>query len=357
MTKTSPDNRCTPVSEWPALDREAWLGALEPRDRFSPAPELATRWKQSTQISIANGYGRWLGWLDRRRMLEPRVPPGARATRDTVRTYCEALQNLGLADYTIAGRINQLGKALSVMEPDSDFGWINRAASRLFAKAKPRRDVRAIMQPPEAILALGLDLMQEADEGRFRTHLDRATLFRDGLMLCLLVQRPLRLANLTELTLGRDLEFYDAWRIRIEDDQTKSGRAIECDWPSAIAAHLERYLAVHRPALLKKRPSDLRAGRLWISKQGGPMTAAAVAYQVGSRTKDQFGSAINPHSFRHIAATAIATADPTHSAAIAGVLGHSSLSASEKYYNRAQVLGAAERMHAGLDNFRSGDGR
>lgn len=55
------------------------------------------------------------------------------------------------------------------------------------------------MQPPEDLLQLGMDLIDAAEHDRFRTDTDRAVLFRDGLLLAFLVQRPFRRANLAGL--------------------------------------------------------------------------------------------------------------------------------------------------------------
>jgi len=66
--------------------------------------------------------------------------------------------------------------------------------------------------------------------------------------------------------------------------------------------------------------------------------------QVGMRTKEAFGTPINPHSFRHIASTTIATANPAGVTDVMAVLGHASLKTSEKHYNKATTA-AAFRTH------------
>ncbi len=58
-------------------------------------------------------------------------------------------------------------------------------------------------------------------------------------------------------------------------------------------------------------------------------------------TQERLGRAINPHAFRHAAATSIAFSDPEHVMMTKSILGHSTLAASERYYNLAQETGSS----------------
>jgi integrase len=78
------------------------------------------------------------------------------------------------------------------------------------------------------------------------------------------------------------------------------------------------------------------------------MTTAAIAVQITSRTEVEFGQPINPHSFRHLTASTIATDNPEGSADIQLVLGHASGRTAEKYYNLAKTIDAGRRYHATL---------
>jgi integrase len=76
------------------------------------------------------------------------------------------------------------------------------------------------------------------------------------------------------------------------------------------------------------------------------MTSSALSYQLKARTKEEFGTAINPHSFRHMAATTIATVDPENATFIAAILGHSSAGSSDRHYNRARTIDSGRRYQA-----------
>jgi integrase/recombinase XerD len=343
-----PANRCTPIAEWPAGDRMAWRIALQPADLLDPTIGYANRWKPTTRRMIENGYGRWLGWLARSGNLDPAVTPVDRATHAHVGAYRDMLQAADLAPYSIAARLQQLGNALQAMSPGADRAWILRGSFRIHSSAAPIRDKTACIRPTEEVFALGIDLMQAAENDRFRTDRDRATLFRDGLLLTLLVRNPLRMANLAGIAIGRQLQRRgDVWWLAFANAETKENRPINCLWPEDLVECLDRYISIHRKVLLASSRKPLhQLEALWVSKQGTQMTTHAIAFQVNSRTEAEFGLPINPHSFRHIAATTIATADPDNATDIQCVLGHSSMKMSDKHYNRAKMVDAGLRYQA-----------
>ena len=348
-----PSTHCTPLADWPELDRAAWTAARAPSDPFEPSSGYAGRWKASTCGGIENGYGRWLGWLARTGQLDPNLPPGQRVTHERVVAYRDMLRAAGNADNTIAGRLQQLCNALRAMAPSGDWAWIHLASSRIASNAQLVRDPAERMQPVEDVVALGQDLMDAAEHDRFRTRCDRATLFRDGLLIGFLIQRPFRSANLACISLGRHLEQRGGrWLLTVGATETKNREEIEGPWPANLVDALERYLQVHREALLDGSKPRLSTAALWISRQGNAMGADSIYAQICGRTKEEFGKSINPHTFRHIVATAIATSNPKGVADIKYVLGHTSMAASEKYYNRAKMLGAGASLHESIKQLR-----
>ena len=75
------------------------------------------------------------------------------------------------------------------------------------------------------------------------------------------------------------------------------------------------------------------------------MTEIAIYQAIRGRTKEAFGSPINPHLFRDEAATTLAIHDPEHVRSAASLLGHRHLSTTERYYQQAQSL-EAHRAYA-----------
>jgi site-specific recombinase XerD len=121
----------------------------------------------------------------------------------------------------------------------------------------------------------------------------------------------------------------------------KARRPFECIWPWALGEALARYLMTFRPVLLGAGSTDA----LWISKSGSPLSKKDVAFRITTRTAQAFGVAINPHMFRHIAATAIASREPESIEAASKILGHAGLSTLERHYNKATSDDACSRYY------------
>jgi site-specific recombinase XerD len=169
-----------------------------------------------------------------------------------------------------------------------------------------------------------------------------ASQYRDGLIIALMAARPLRIRNFQDIELLRTLVHRSGtYRLVFGEDETKTGRPLDVEVPRPLTPYLERYLHVHRSALLSKRPTGTKPTvALWVSRSGEKMQEPAMRYNIKRRTKSVFGHAINPHLFRDCAATSFATDDPKHVRCIAPLLGHTTLATSDKYYNQATMLTA-----------------
>jgi integrase/recombinase XerD len=329
------------VADWPEADRLAWERAKQPSSPFAPQTGSATRWRPSTQQLHENNYGYFLGWMKRSGDLASDSQPAGRATREVVRAYLDHLEGT-VAPMTRGGRLQSLGAILSAIAPDFDWSWINRAGCRIQAEANSVRDIDARLRSAEETLTLGLDMMHAAEHDRFRTDHDRGKLHRDGLIIALLSYRPIRLANLTAIKIGEHLQRHGGgWRLAFAEGDVKSKRAFEVPWPTELVEHLERHIDHFRSGLLGEVDEPEGPKALWVSRRGA-MGEDALATQINDRTRTEFGIAINPHSFRHIAATTMATDGPADVTDAARVLGHVSPRTTEKYYNRATMVEAGK---------------
>lgn len=344
---------CLPLADWPAANRLAWTAALRPADLFDAAPRPAARWRPSTRLLIEGGYGRWLTWLGGQGLLGPDATPASRVTRERVATYAADLATRG-SDYTVMARVSQLGDALRAMVPEGDWGWILRGAQRLEAKAVPVRDKQGRMRSPHDLLALGQLLMDRADTDVHATAVQRAKLHCDGLIIALVVLRPIRGGNLGAITLDRHLyRCGSGWVLRFEPEETKQGRHLELSWPDELVGRLERYLGEHRPLLLRcTRKALAPTRRLWVSAHGTPMTYGAISLQVKARTKAAFGTSVYLHLLRDCVATALASWAPEQTGDVALVLGHACLATSERHYNHATTMSANARHQDIVEDIR-----
>jgi integrase/recombinase XerD len=348
--KKDPVRRCRRVESWPTLDRRAWEAAMDQGDVLEPGGGGAD-WAPSSRRKIGNGYGRWLTWLEVSGLFDPDADPAARVTPDRVRDYVIELKTLN-APYSVLARVQELYQAIRVMAPEQDWAWLRGVENRVRHAAIPVRNKRLRVAPSDTLFAFGIELMTTAGDPESGSSLKRACQYRDGLAIALLAARPLRRRNFAAIEIGRHLVRQgEAYWLRFEGCETKTGEPIEAPLPHALVPRLEHYLSVHRPFLLARdgrwkrfdRPSGQRKNALWISEHGSAMTEIAIYFRVRRLTKARFGRVINLHLFRDSAATSTAIEDPEHVHIVRSILGHSTLRSGERYYIHAQSLEASQR--------------
>lgn len=347
--------RCLPVEEWPAADRAAWLKALEPGSPFKKGSGHAARLAPMTQVMIASGYGLYLAWLQDTGRLDPDTPPSSRTPEHILIEYLQHLQS-SYSSFTVATRLQQLGNAVRSVAPDANYAEILRASYRIRSEAKPSRNKRERVVPPDRTEALGNSLLDEATKGKFLTPVMRAKLFRDGLIILFLTYRANRRKNLWSLDIGGRLarRGEELW-LCFEGADMKNKRPFEEPLPAELVPHICQYIVEHRSVLLacsKQRlpPSDA----LWISSQGRHMSAAAISRQVRDRTMKAFGVAMTPHFFRDAMATVQADEAPVHMIDASTLLGHGNLQVVQKHYNQANGIRARMRHGELIDQLRDG---
>jgi integrase/recombinase XerD len=353
MTTFSPNGgarRCKPVEEWPQLDRQFWQAALQAGDLLDEGGCRAEHSRYSNR-AMEKGYGRWLAGLVSNGLLDTNVAPGDRITPDRVRAYAGDLEAQN-ASGTVIARLIELKVMAAIMDPGKDWSWIYRLASSIRARHKPARPKRHRLVPIERLFGLGLDLMAGAETET--TALRRFKTYRDGLLISALASRPLRLRNLTGLTLDRTLvQRGDGWWIQIPAAETKTKDPIEEPWPEMLVPHLQTYLAGHRTGIVALRGS--RSDVVWLSMHGSPLTDNAIYIRIVARTREGLGQAVNPHLFRDCAATSVAIEDPAHVGIASRLLGHRTGSTTERYYNQARSVEASRLMQKFLLARRNGD--
>jgi site-specific recombinase XerD len=105
---------------------------------------------------------------------------------------------------------------------------------------------------------------------------------------------------------------------------------------------MQAYLTTFRPLLL----GDKLSNALWINQYGYGITPDGFSRELPKIVKCHLGVEIRPHAFRHIAATTIAERDPEHANIIRDILGHATLSMSEKHYNRATGISSCTKLQS-----------
>lgn len=91
---------------------------------------------------------------------------------------------------------------------------------------------------------------------------------------------------------------------------------------------------------------------LWISQYGNPLKEDGLSRELPKVVQRQFGVAMRPHAFRHVAATSIAETDPAHVNIIKDILSHATLAMSEKHYNRATGISSCNALQSIMEDIR-----
>jgi integrase len=128
----------------------------------------------------------------------------------------------------------------------------------------------------------------------------------------------------------------------------KTKRDIEVPFPKGLVNYLTNYIDLYRPVLLAENHMTDDSGEdtptkrgLWLSADGRQISAVSIYQRIIELTEDRFGKRINPHLFRDCAATSIAEEDPEHSRIIMTILGHTTLTTSDRHYNQATCVKAS----------------
>jgi integrase len=331
----APERACMPLHDWPEADRRLWQDACAPAELLNE--ELGAR---SNHAAISNrkaekGYGRWMTYVQREHPSCWIDSPADRITWPRLKLYIKHLASLQNSTATILARLQEVGEAAKVMGPDRDWSFINNIASKIRARHRPARDKRNL-KLSDVLLDLGLALIEKAKTAE---GIAAAVLHRDGLVVAFLALAPLRRRNLAGLRLGQNLvELNGSWLISLQAMETKTHAPLEFDFPDLLAEPLATYLEVHRPflAALQGRWTKPIGDALWVSKDGSPMTEMALYDRIRLRTKEAFGTAVNPHLFRDAAATTMSIADPEHVRVAAPLLGHRGFATTERHYQQAK---------------------
>jgi hypothetical protein len=96
----------------------------------------------------------------------------------------------------IGRRITQL------LAPEQRLAWLMEIERELFSQMRPRSKWDRVVLA-EVIIEAGLTLIAEAELAVNLPNLTRARMVRNGLMLALLAQCPIRLKNFAALQIGR----------------------------------------------------------------------------------------------------------------------------------------------------------
>jgi integrase len=343
--------RSLPIAQWPIADQSAWAAACQPTYRLKRGG-AASHLKPVTQHDLAQRYGYFLDHVSRSGGLDQRVPAGGYVTPERIGHFVEELRSR-VSSVTLYGTIHKVRRTVQLLVPGRDFTWLIEIEKDLALVMQPRSKFNRFVGS-ELLVEAGMTLMAEGEQATHRSALARARQFRDGLMVALLATCPIRLKNFAALEIGRSFKQVDeAWWIVLSAAETKEARADERAVPAFLTQCINRYISIHRPALV--RPGIVPAA-LWLSSNDGhALSYSATESVISKTTLATVGVDVSPHLFRTAAAsTAAMHAGQTPHLASA-LLHHTHPSVTEKHYNRASSMSAAQTYGALMQTFRRHD--
>lgn len=363
------------IADWPAVDRKAWerctapsAGKLTMRDlralrqvqqggdRSATGPLQRSRrrrrppvpWSEQRQRQHEFCYGLWLRFLSDNHELDNTDEPVARITVEHVHRFITCVSDRCSATtvHTYTQRLFNIARRLG---PGLDWGWFGALVNRL---APPPPDGTAkltLVRDPAHLLALADDLMERGDglasAPRVRTGRDGAVLYRDGLMLAVLVFAVVRRSSLLALAPEDTLQRHgDEYMIMLGAGDTKAKRPEVIPLPAELTPAIERYERMHRPLLLDGEDH----AAFWISKTRGPLCGNGVWAAVCRHTEEAFGVRIGPHFIRKCVATSHTIRHPELIGTLPVLLQHRDIRVTERHYMLARNLLAHERHQSAV---------
>jgi len=333
--------RAIPPCNWPAAEREIWMQACIAPQRLRPGG-AAARLKASTRTGLVRAYGYLLEFCHRNGLLDQDAEAGAHVTPEIIDAFVHHL-NGRVGSVTRASYIGKIRRIVKILAPGRNLVWLGEIEADLRYAARPRPKYHRIVSS-KRLLALGLELIRRGETNKHLTDLGRARLVRDGLMIALLALCPIRLRNLAELNVGRQLRRVgDVWWIILAADETKTGRPDERPVPGIVAEAIERWLGHWRSVF---HPSD---DAFWPSIRGGLLAYTYVGHIITETTRRELGVAVNPHLFRDCAVYTVAINAGDRMGIASGLLQHTDQRSVEKYYNKGASFDAVRRYQQILD--------
>lgn len=327
-------------ADWPSRDRTLWARAQVSGALFEEGG-LAAAWRPDTIKACERNYGVFLGWLKREHSLDESALPRDRVSRELIEAFVTDF-GVGRSQLTVAAVVRDIAYVLRACHPPEGVGWLTKLGHRLVNTGQPARPKLPRMARPFEIMEAAETLMSRGRTLLAAGKRSGAPIFRDGMALAFLIRRPIRLGNLAGLRIGVTLiERPGGFEYDFPPEETKTSCALAGRWPDDLREVLEYYLKLARPVLMKSAADD--SGWLWIGRRGRRMTRVDLSQCIGKQTARLLGRRVSPHLFRDCAATEIALSDPTHVGITKSVLGHATLSSSQKYYNQAQSFSAFAR--------------
>jgi integrase len=342
-----------PFAQWPKGDQRAWTLAVTPADHFDDqgrGAHLAPSTKRVLQVS----YSEYLKFIAEQHPTLLRKRPSDRVNPPLLEAFAKWLgRSRGQRGIVVS--LHHLRLALRLFEPRLDLRWLLTITQRLARSAPPPARKRNLVTS-ERLYQLGFTLMDRAEKqtaSQANVSDGSVLLYRDGLIIALLAEIPLRRRTLTALSIGENLIREDNyWRLQIAAKDTKTKRSLEFRLSQKLSSRIDHYVSQFRPCI---RDAS-RHGYIWASAKGDGLSANAIYALVCSRTEQELGVRMNPHLFRHASASFWSRQDPQNILGVKDLLGQTSFAITQRHYIPAQSRLAGRALARIIDTKRASAG-
>jgi integrase len=305
-------------------------------DIFADTP--ATGWSDSTIYTLRAAYGYFLKFLKDHHpnLLERAGDP--HITSEVVDEFV-AYMKMWLRDTSVSTYLQRIYIVATHIFPDQDFRWLSLRARAIGHSAQR---LRPAIAPTPDLYKIGADLVRRSClELRVAAlAFTAAERFRDGLIIMLLVEAPIRRGALAKIN-TEDSFTWNGKQFRLsiprsnmKGKRRKSSFVLSEYLSQCIIAYLD-YVRVQFVG------ADLHNGFWPVDSR--PMSDAMIYKRVTTWTKRYLGYSVSPHRFRHSAATFAAQSDPENVLAIRDLLGHKTFATTDDYYVTAARTRVASR--------------
>lgn len=256
----------------------------------------------------------------------------------------------------IAGLLRNISKMLNA--PEEVQKRIAGLAGRLAVKARngmtpKNRNRLRVLQDDDSLRRLLFlpERILGRSSGRSKPYM--AALAReDALAIAILLICPVRVKNLAEIHLDRNLHRPGDGNVFLvfEDDEVKNQRHVEFDLPRDLRRMIDRHLSSRVPELC---PSD--TPWLFPRRDGqGPIDPNQLSSRLAKRIRRETGLEVNAHLFRHLAVMIWLDTNPGSYEAARRLLGHSELSHTLNMYSGLEARAATQAFARIISERKSG---
>ena len=192
------------------------------------------------------------------------------------------------------------------------------------------------------VLKLPMAMMAEARRCQQHAPIRAAVIAQMAVAIAILAVAPVRLANLTSIRLGTNLQKPDGpdsdYWLHFTPEDTKNNVRLEFVFKEYLTQLIDEYVRDYWPTLLRGRKEDY----LFPGLRDGAKGKISFSVQITKRIYKATGLKMTVHQFRHAAGAIILKNRPGEFELVRQILGHRSIATTMRCYVGLETIQASE---------------